>query len=134
MNRMMKVVVALLGALNLLVFTTGCQTISGEQNWENEMITLDGAWKFQLDPDEVGEAEGWQSPEFDDASWREISVPGDWGEQDGVGWYRMRIDVPESMVDREDMYLLFRQTDDHARLFLMVSWRPRIILGARLSM
>ena len=52
---------------------------------------------------------GWAAPDFDDASWREVRVPHDWGVEKpldpsrpygdgfldvtGVGWYRIRLNV-----------------------------------------
>jgi len=77
---------------------------------------LEGVWRFATDPQEAGEAAGWQQPGFDDSAWRELRVPGLWEPQgitetrpgepakpkgsmpwtdyDGVAWYRRTVVVP----------------------------------------
>ena len=83
-------------------------------------ITLNGRWKFKMDPDGEGDfqepgpsKEDWQrlckffDPEYDDRDWGEITVPSCWQSEgynyNGIAWYRTRFDyVPheESNVVR----------------------------------
>ena len=59
----------------------------------SECILEITAWSFQIDQDEIGVENGWQSPELDRSSWRDVAAPGAWdfysralrGYQ-GVGW------------------------------------------------
>lgn len=69
-----------------------------QQNRHRHAIDLSGLWRFQVDPDGVGEAQKW----FDrlpDA--RDIAVPGSWNEQFedtrdylGAAWYLTDVFVP----------------------------------------
>jgi len=70
-----------------------------QQNDIRNMLDLSGFWQFKLDPDEVGEEEGWfnglESP-------RTIAVPASWNEQFqdtrdylGMAWYLREVYVPQ---------------------------------------
>ena len=80
---------------------------------------LEGKWRFRVDPDRVGQREGWFESDFLDGDWDEISVPGNWESQgftdtypgmpapeidpalaafnayNGDAWYRLHFKVPE---------------------------------------
>jgi beta-glucuronidase len=69
-----------------------------QQNAHRNLLDLSGLWSFQLDPQEVGEKDGWvralPAP-------RSIAVPASWNEQFedtrdylGVAWYLRRFVVP----------------------------------------
>ena len=78
----------------------------------DDTIDLSGTWKFQVDWAENGLAAGWQKPDLDDSTWRDILVPGAWEEQgirtqnprwpitspedgyNGYAWYRRHFQVP----------------------------------------
>jgi len=71
-----------------------------QQNAHRYLFDLGGLWSFQLDPQEIGEKDGWfralPAP-------RSIAVPASWNEQFedtrdylGVAWYLKRIVVPPS--------------------------------------
>lgn len=62
-----------------------------QQNDLRNRQTLSGFWDFQLDPDEIGESQGWHSGLTQP---RTIAVPGSWNEQFedayhylGMAWY-----------------------------------------------
>ena len=68
------------------------------QNDVRNRFDLSGIWDFEIDPDEVGEQDGWFNglPES-----RPIAVPGSWNEQYediynylGLAWYAKRTYVP----------------------------------------
>src|SRR5947209_2995138 len=65
-------------------------------------LPLSGAWRFAVDPDAVGEQQGWAAPGFDDSEWRAVSVPHTWNvmpehtNYDGFGWYRRKFLLPEA--------------------------------------
>lgn len=62
-------------------------------------LSLSGKWGFSLDPNDVGEKEGWYRPEAE-VEWGSIVVPGTWQAQGfgldyhGVGWYHRTIETP----------------------------------------
>lgn len=71
-----------------------------QQNRLRHAVDISGLWRFQVDPDGVGEAQGWHdhlpAP-------RTISVPGSWNEQFedtrdylGAAWYATDVQVPPS--------------------------------------
>ena len=46
-------------------------------------VDLSGVWKFAIDPEEIGESGGWQTPDLDDSAWGSLYVPGH-SEQQGI--------------------------------------------------
>ena len=76
--------------------------IPSAMHWGGERrISLNGKWKFQIDPDGIGTSQGWFAPDLDDRAWSEIEVPGNWNflfrdspipqddhDYDGSAWYR----------------------------------------------
>ncbi|MDY0020767.1 MAG: hypothetical protein RBT47_12285, partial [Anaerolineae bacterium] len=80
---------------------------------------LEAAWRFSTDPADVGLAEGWYTPEFDDSAWRDdVEIGEPWEEEDveynGVAWYRATVTLP----DWTAVYLSFGQPDDSATLWI----------------
>lgn len=73
---------------------------------------LDGAQRLKLDelcypadPCNDGEKNGWASPEFNDAAWPLMRLPGTWQERghnySGVFWFRRTVDVPAEWVGKD---------------------------------
>ncbi len=69
-----------------------------QQNDVRNRLDLSGFWTFKLDPDEVGESQGWFDGLRDS---RQIAVPGSWNEQFddayhylGMAWYVREFYVP----------------------------------------
>jgi beta-mannosidase len=76
-------------------------------------LTLDGEWRFRLDPEDVGEHyrenldeiwafdERWMRRDYDDSAWGGIQVPSCWQEAgheyNGAAWYRRTL--PELPAD-----------------------------------
>src|SRR5262252_1751054 len=61
-------------------------------------VSLSEGWRFQPDPLRIGDAEHWESPDFDRRGWRPVAVPGAWdfydpvmGGYEGVGWYALKL-------------------------------------------
>ena len=77
-------------------YTNGVQT-SG--------VSLNGLWQFRLDPDKVGQADGWYKPTHSADSWQDVTVPHTWQvSQDsadyfGTAWYRRLFEVPNDWKD-----------------------------------
>lgn len=80
--------------------------------WADSTVDLMGTWKFKGDWGENGQQAGWQNPELDESTWRDINVPGPWEEEgvktfnprwrgtvendsyNGYAWYRRHFQVP----------------------------------------
>ncbi|MFA6241358.1 MAG: sugar-binding domain-containing protein [Candidatus Hydrogenedentales bacterium] len=91
-------------------------------------VNLDGAWSFRMDPDNVGEAEQWFSPEL--AFTDSIQVPGAWdaqgfgGETDklhhqflGKAWYKRQVDVPAGWAGKR-VFLRFSAVHRYASVWV----------------
>ncbi len=79
-------------------------------------------WAFKIDPDNVGEQQGWHRPDFDDSQWQQIAVPAWWemtsvGAYDGYAWYRVRFTVPAELAEKE-LVLDFAGVDEGAWVYL----------------
>lgn len=75
-----------------------------------EVISLTDQWKFK-----TGNITGAESPTFDDAAWKTVSLPHTWNNldgQDGAGylktaaWYRKKIQIPSAYQGKK-LYLRF---------------------------
>ncbi len=71
-----------------------------QQNLCRNKLDLSGIWDFQIDPDQIGEQQGWPYG-IEDA--RPIAVPGSWNEQYediykylGLAWYVKSTYIPQS--------------------------------------
>jgi hypothetical protein len=85
--------------------------------WQN----LNGAWRFQFDPENTGETLGWQrglpTP-------RTITVPFPWGsalsglpDSAEVGWYERTLEIPAAWRDRR-VFLVVGAADWHTSVWL----------------
>lgn len=88
---------------------------------KEEMISLDGTWKFKEDSKEVGLDESWFHAQFDDQNWSTITVPAFWEKagfenMDGVAWYRTKVPTP-IFSDREHFALSFGAVDDECAVW-----------------
>lgn len=81
------------------------------------VIDLEKKWKFQ-----IGNNEKWAKPDFNDESWVDIKVPGDWENDgfhgyDGFAWYRIHFDG-RALRPNEAHYLMLGFIDDVDETFL----------------
>ncbi|MGC9319652.1 MAG: DUF4838 domain-containing protein [Armatimonadota bacterium] len=86
---------------------------------------LEGIWKFQWDPDGVGEYRGWFREDHADADWPRTEVTAPWEElpvgkqwrdehghdYNGLAWYRTRFTVPAD-AKGERVRLIFGAVDE----------------------
>ncbi len=85
-------------------FDAGLQEVDAlarSQAADPEAAYLD-AWFRKHDP---GSAKGWQEADADSTAWREVQLPGRWGDCgipgfEGVVWIQRRIDLPEAWVGK----------------------------------
>lgn len=86
-------------------------------------IPLSGEWRFAVDPNARGEAQGWADPGFDDSAWSPVTVPHTWNVMpehynfDGAGWYRRRFKLPATAQDTH-LRLRFEAVYYQARVWL----------------
>ena len=70
----------------------------GEQT---KRLSLNGLWQFRLDPDKVGQTNGWYKPNQSSDAWQAVIVPHTWqiaedsAEYFGTVWYRHLLEVPK---------------------------------------
>ncbi len=84
-----------------------------------QSLSLDGEWRFDVDPLNIGEQNGWFSPSFGTSDWRIVTVPHTWqvdaGFEDyyGFAWYRrsVHLDAPEDAVLRLEFDAVYRDAD-----------------------
>jgi len=88
-----------------------------------DRINLAGTWKFQADPDNLGLQEKYESPDYNDAAWPTLQVPGVWEGQDiglerydGIVWHRKTIGIPGQWSDFE-LEIDLGKVDDAATCF-----------------
>ncbi|HZI94766.1 MAG TPA: glycoside hydrolase family 2 TIM barrel-domain containing protein [Patescibacteria group bacterium] len=81
----------------LLAFTSPWSVVSAAAR-PPRSLTLSDGWRFQPDPLDVGEKQGWQTAGFDRGGWRPVIVPMAWDRYDpvmdgyeGVGWYALAL-------------------------------------------
>ncbi len=88
--RVAYIIILFLLCVSLLLATTVAAS-------DNE-ISLEGSHKFS-----PGDDPSWALPDFDDAAWQQIQVPGSWQAQgvetkDGMGWYRIRFEATDEIA------------------------------------
>ncbi len=75
----------------------------GEQT---NTVSLNGLWQLRLDPDKVGQTNGWYKPKQSGDTWQDVTVPHTWqvaqesAEYFGTAWYRRLLEVPEDWRDQ----------------------------------
>lgn len=78
-------------------------------------------WRFQKDIKDTGQSNDWHSPDFDDSNWDLLSIMGNWesqiGEYDGLGWYRVKVKLPELVADKK-YYVRFEAIDESAWVYV----------------
>jgi beta-glucuronidase len=71
-----------------------------------ERTSLNGLWRFRMDPVKVGQANGWYKPAESSQDWQSVTVPHTWqisqdsAEYFGTAWYRRTFHAPQSWSDR----------------------------------
>ncbi len=73
-------------------------------------LPIGGQWMGTPDPAETLKADALSAPEFDTADWKPIAVPGEWEKQrpewaayNGVFWYRLVFDAPQTQASEETL-------------------------------
>ena len=81
-----------------------------------EKVDILASDAVQPDPGNAGFGKGWAAPEFDDSSWKEMTVPGSWIQQDiagnGAVWIRRSVELPGDWLG-QDLILRTGGIDKH---------------------
>lgn len=105
-----------------------------QQGWKDEVAFKDlwsthefiadlpDQWRFHIDPDEVGVAQGWYRPGFEDSSWDKLLIREFWEPQgfspyDGAAWYRLTYTPPALPTGRR-IELAFGGIADEASVYV----------------
>ncbi len=94
-----------------------------------DSLSLEGKWKFQIDPENNGLNKKWNEAKFNDSKWKEINVPSYWEDQgittnnpnwtrddfnnpySGYAWYRKTIKIPATWTNNT-VFLQLGKVDD----------------------
>jgi len=103
--------------LNILSFILLANTILANINLKEQVISLNGYWKF-----EIGDDLDYAKVEYADHDWEEIYVPSSWEDEgfpdyDGYAWYRIHFSIPGKFRG-EELYLNLGPIDDVDETFL----------------
>lgn len=125
----------ILGFLTAMFLLAWSQPEQGLAALTLDLDNLEGEWLFRTDPQQVGEEEGWQRPEFPEKGWLRLKVPAIWEEQgitetypnmpspqlppnlnvpnayNGAAWYRKWVVVPKGWQG-EELELFIGAVDD----------------------
>lgn len=92
-------------------------------DWARRAVSLNGPWRFDLDPDDVGISQGW----FREHAYREtIQVPFPWQSRlsgihrpdyQGVVWYERDITIPADLNEPRT-FIVFGAVDWHATVWV----------------
>lgn len=89
--------------------------VASAADW-TRMVDMRGAWQFS-----IGDDYAWAKPEFNDANWDKMPVPGNWDNYypnyNGYGWYRKTFDV-KWMPQEGQIGLLLGYIDDVDEVFI----------------
>ena len=104
---------------SLFLIITAC--VCGTAVADDAALDLASDWRFQADPDNRGEADGWFATDYAAAAWALIDAGKKWEDQgfadlDGHAWYRKWIDVPASWRDK-DVWIAFGGVNDSYTLY-----------------
>jgi len=69
--------------------------------------SLNGIWRFKLDPNESGRLLGYYKPNYLDYDWDRVKVPSQWELEGhryytGAAWYRTDFEIPQDMLAKKN--------------------------------
>jgi hypothetical protein len=87
-----------------------------------QQLSLDGEWRFQKDPDEVGESERWYQPGKVNEMTVRVPLPWQLADQElipyrGTAWYEREVTIPSDYKGKR-IALCFYGVDDSAKVWV----------------
>src|SRR4051812_11017453 len=107
-------------------FESRAKAIAGHRTKSERFLLLSGPWRFAFSPDANHLPAGFEQPDYDVSSWKEIKVPADWQaegydqprynnitypfpanrpliphERNPVGSYRRTVELPQGWMDSD---------------------------------
>jgi beta-galactosidase len=110
-------------SLKLLIGLVLCSLFVQAQQTGEESVSLNGSWLFKIDPDNMGEKEGWHKADASESGWENMEVPSNWDVKNryanygGKGWYRKTITVPENWSGKA-LFLKFEGVYFNSKVWL----------------
>ncbi|MBC7743977.1 MAG: beta galactosidase jelly roll domain-containing protein [Flavobacterium sp.] len=95
---------------------------SGQDKTESS-LSINGSWKFKIDPHNVGEREGWTDKDYLIVGWDSLAVPGNWDTRNeyshynGKVWYQKSVTIPQSWKNKK-IYLNFDGVNFYSKVWL----------------
>ena len=113
---------------------TGVGLAAALREYELPWVETGLAWRFKMDPENVGMKEGWQNLAWEQTEdWGKLRVDANWEnaydsetdpelrarlkKYDGVAWYARRVSVPEEMSGR-NILLYFGGMEDSCEVYV----------------
>lgn len=100
-------------------------------------MSLDGVWKIRLDPEEVGEEEGWQDITDFGEEWEDIDIPstynyynGPYQGHEGVTWFVLKFDPSSSTMELDRLKDYFPRLSFSGVLLRSKVWLNGNYLGS----
>jgi hypothetical protein len=116
---------------------TGIELAENMQDYLRPWLETDLIWKFKLDQNNAGDKEKWYQYKWSTLSgWESIRTDKTWenqsdeeklltsatrkiiGNYDGIGWYAVRVKVPEKWNDGRKIFLRFGAVDESCWVYL----------------
>lgn len=125
--------VSLLTAVFASVASVGSAAAQVTAATPRERVSLNSGWRFEKLPTGMADGLARAQPGYDDARWRKLDLPHDWGIEGpfrpelpnstaklpwaGIGWYRLQVMAPESDRGRH-VFLDLDGAMSHAQIWL----------------
>ena len=79
-------------------------------------------WKFQEDPNDLGQKQKWFAVCYNDSDWGPIEIADWWEAFDylytGIAWYRYEWTVPQTAVGHDKLLLAFGAVDEDCWIYI----------------
>ena len=79
-------------------------------------------WKFQEDPNDLGQSMEWFAADYNDANWSQIEIADWWEAFDhlytGIAWYRYVWTVPQAATGHDKLLLAFGAVDEDCWIYI----------------
>jgi sugar lactone lactonase YvrE len=96
------------------------------KDWSQVSVQkLSNQWKFKIDPEKNGLAQGWETVALDDTPWTaaDSGLRTGWESQGfadhkGVAWYRQQLLAPAALKEKKNLRLFFGAVDSESEIYI----------------